>query len=246
MDDRLARFLAVSSPERYPRAARYDPSWRIENQMGSDCLCLVESLTRVLDLQLDWRVLDLGCGKALTSIFLAKEFGVQVWATDLWISAADNFKRIKEAGVADRVFPIRADARNLPYADGYFDAVIGVNSLQFYGTDDIYLRDHLIRLVDPGKRFGIIVPGWRREFEAVPESIAPDWGPALYNWHSAGWWRWHLEKTGLVEVELADGMDEGDGFGLFYSWERVIGDSELCRRDGGENVTFVRLVARKL
>ena len=30
------------------------------------------------------RVLDLGCGKGLSSIFLAKEFGVQVWAADLW------------------------------------------------------------------------------------------------------------------------------------------------------------------
>jgi len=38
------------------------------------------------------RVLDLGCGKALSSIFLAKEYGTQVWATDLWISATDNRK----------------------------------------------------------------------------------------------------------------------------------------------------------
>ena len=33
------------------------------------------------------KVLDLGCGKAMSSIFLAREFRVSVWATDLWIPA---------------------------------------------------------------------------------------------------------------------------------------------------------------
>ena len=51
------------------------------------------------------RVLDMGCGKALSSIFLAKEFGVQVWANDLWVTAADNWERIKEMGMEKQVFP---------------------------------------------------------------------------------------------------------------------------------------------
>ena len=57
------------------------------------------------------RVLDLGCGKAVISVFLAREFAVQVWATDLWISASDNSKRIADHGMSDGVFPIHADAR---------------------------------------------------------------------------------------------------------------------------------------
>ncbi len=36
------------------------------------------------------RVLDLGCGRASSSIFLCREFGVQVWAADLWFSASEN------------------------------------------------------------------------------------------------------------------------------------------------------------
>jgi len=38
---------------------------------------------QVLTLRPGMRVLDLGCGTALTSIFLAREYDVEVWATDL-------------------------------------------------------------------------------------------------------------------------------------------------------------------
>jgi len=53
------------------------------------------------------RVLDLGCGRAISSIFLHREFGVQVWATDLWYSVSENILRVRDAGVDDGVFPIR-------------------------------------------------------------------------------------------------------------------------------------------
>ena len=41
-----------------------------------------------MEIEPDTRVMDLGCGKTITSIFLAQEFHLQVWATDLWVSAA--------------------------------------------------------------------------------------------------------------------------------------------------------------
>jgi hypothetical protein len=57
-----------------------------------------------------------GCGNAVSSIFLAKEFGVQVWTTDLWIGASENWARVCEAGVEERVFPVHAEAHTLPFA----------------------------------------------------------------------------------------------------------------------------------
>lgn len=68
----------------YPRAAAHDPHWVLEHLDGPErALWLTEALTQVLDLRPGMRVLDMGCGMALSSIFLAKEFGVQVWANDL-------------------------------------------------------------------------------------------------------------------------------------------------------------------
>ena len=59
----------------------------------------MEWLTDALDLRPGIRVLDLGCGRACSSIFLRREFGVQVWAVDLWFSASANFQRIRDAEV---------------------------------------------------------------------------------------------------------------------------------------------------
>ena len=104
---------------RFPRSSKYHPEWVLANASGgANALWLTEWLTTTLDLQPGMRVLDLGCGRASSSIFLRREFGVQVWATDLWFSAAENIQRIGDAGVEDGVFPLHCDARSLPFAPG--------------------------------------------------------------------------------------------------------------------------------
>lgn len=50
-------------PSAFPRSARYDPEWVLENLMGPNGLWLVKSLSEVLELQPGMRVLDMGCGK---------------------------------------------------------------------------------------------------------------------------------------------------------------------------------------
>ena len=99
----MADLREVLAHRAYPRSNRYDPAWVIENQMGPNALWLVEALTQAMPIEPGAKVLDLGCGRAMTSIFLAKEFGARVWATDLWIPAEENERRIREAGVEDLV-----------------------------------------------------------------------------------------------------------------------------------------------
>lgn len=108
----------------FPRSNQYDPQWIINNQMGLNPLWLTEWLCEKIPLTPGMRVLDLGCGKGLSSIFLTKEYGVQVWAADLWIKPTENYERVQKAGVEDSVFPIHTDARSLPFPERYFDAII--------------------------------------------------------------------------------------------------------------------------
>src|ERR1700690_4006242 len=103
--------------DRFPLSAKYHPEWVVASASGgANPLWLAEYLAETLDLRPGMRVLDLGCGRAASSIFLHREFGVQVWAIDLWCDASENGTRIRDAGVEDGVFPLRADARSLPFA----------------------------------------------------------------------------------------------------------------------------------
>src|SRR5262249_5369796 len=114
---------------RFPRASRYNPDWVLGGVSGAaNPLWMTEWLAEAMDLRAVMRVLDLGWGRALSSVFMRREFGVQVWATDLWFSATENLQRVRDAGVEDGVFPIHADSRSLPFAEGFFDAVISIDS----------------------------------------------------------------------------------------------------------------------
>ena len=88
-------FALMERPE-FPRSCKYDPHWVIENRMGLNALWLTEWLCEEVRLEPGMRVLDLGGGKAMSSVFLVKEFDVHVWATDLWIPATENLKQIEQ------------------------------------------------------------------------------------------------------------------------------------------------------
>jgi SAM-dependent methyltransferase len=246
----LAREL-LQDP-RYPRTAKYDPQWLVRLDMGCPTFWLLESLCEVMDLQPGMRVLDLGCGKAGGAIFLAKEYDLQVWAVDPWIKPTENWQRIREAGVENQVFPLNADATRLPFAEEFFDVVIAINSLWYFASEDLYLRHRLINLVKPSGLFGVVLPGFYRDFEGdlpdeLPEYLKPYWAScALCAWHSADWWRRHWHKTEQVDILLADNFPGDEGYQTYLRWEQIIQYPEkLAEDDAGRNITFIRLVVQR-
>ncbi|MEP7347660.1 MAG: methyltransferase domain-containing protein, partial [Gemmatimonadaceae bacterium] len=235
--------------ERFPRASKYHPEWIIAGVSGgANSLWMTEWLAEALNLRPGMRVLDLGCGRAASSIFLAREFGVRVWATDLWFSASENEQRIRDAGVEGDVFAIHADARALPFATEFFDAVVSIDSFPYYGTDDLYLN-YLARFLKPEGRVGIAGAGLMQEIEGpVPEHLRAWWEPSLWCLHSPEWWRQHWEKTGILAVEQADAMS--DGWRLWLDWQHVIcpenvTELQAVEADRGRYLGYVRAVGRR-
>ncbi len=235
--------------QRFPRSSGYHPEWVTAGVSGAaNALWMTEWLAEALELRPGMRVLDLGCGRASSSIFLRREFGVQVWATDLWFSASENLQRIRDAGVEDGVFPIHADARALPFAAEFFDAIVSIDSFVYYGTDDLYLNS-LGRFVKPGGQVGIAGAGLVREIDGpLPDHLRDWWTPDLWCLHSAAWWRRHWERTGIMDIATADTMP--DGWQLWLDWHKVIApdnatEIQALEADRGSYLSYVRLVGRR-
>ena len=240
------RFLS----DRFPRSSKYNPDWMIASAgSGANTLWLVEWLTESLDLRPGMRVLDLGCGRAVSSIFLRREFGVEVWAADLWISPSENIQRIRDAGVDDGVFPLRVDARSLPFAADFFDAIIGIDSFIYFGSEDLYLYN-LARFIKPHGQIGIASAGLTQEIDGPPPDHLRAWWAQDLAWclHSADWWRRHWERTGIMAIERADTMP--DGWQRWLEWHTTAfpdnaAEIDAVRADAGNYLGYVRVVGRR-
>ena len=249
--------------ERFPRSNRYASNWVLQNEMGPNPLWLTELLSEKMVFEPGMRVLDLACGRALSSIFLAAEFGVEVWACDLWISPDDNWVRIRDAGVESSVVPMKAEAHDLPFAAGFFDAIVCIDAFFYFGTDDLYLS-YLSRFLSPDGQLGISQPGLARELNgAIPchldEPVGDGDGEAFWvpgvshSHHSVAWWRAHFERSTVFAVEHAEAVDSG--WEIWLDWETARNgrgltgypsDAPALRADGGEWLTLLTLVARRV
>lgn len=254
-----ARMRELLKNDRFPLSAKYDPEWVLKGWMGPNVLWLTEWLGEKMELKPGMRVLDMGCGKALSSVFLAKEYGVQVWANDLWISAAENWQRIREAGLEKQVYPVHAEAHSLPYAAEFFDAIVCVDAYQYFGTDDLYLK-YFQDFVRPGGKIGIVVPGLARDFDGpVPEHLTQPrqdgsvfWVDECWCCHTVEWWRNLWARTSLVDVEIAN--LQPDGWRHWLQYDKACDEAgtlifpsevETLEADAGRYLALIRMVGRK-
>jgi SAM-dependent methyltransferase len=235
--------------DRFPRASRYHPDWVLSAVSGgANPLWMTEWLAEGLNLQPGMRVLDLGCGRALSSIFLHREFGVQVWAADLWFSAAENLQRIEGAGAEGGVFPLHVDARDLPFAHEFFDAIVSIDSFLYYGTDEFYLN-YIAHFVKPGGQIGIAGAGLVREVEGeIPAHLLPWWtGEGCYL-KSADWWRRHWQHTGILDIETADTL--AGGWQFWLDWLQLVAPENTVeiatlQADQGQHLGYARAIGRR-
>ncbi len=236
----------------FPRASRYDTAWAEAHSLGENVLHFAESLCNVLPLRPGMRVLDLGCGHAISSIFLAREFGVTVWAVDRGIDPTANFERIAAMGCADRVFPLRVDVRALPLPHRYFDAAISLDSYLYFGTDERFLP-FLARHLKPGAYLGVVDACMSREIDSadeLPPEARAAWQVDWWGVHTIDWWRRHLEKTGLVRVLCAELLPESELIKQRYVDRYRHDPAEasfiaLMEAENGQLVGSYRLVAQR-
>lgn len=228
---------------------RYDTAFAKENMMGPSSLRIIEELAGSLELEKGMRVLDLGCGKGLASIYLADVFGVTVFATDLWIGATENYGRFKALGLEDRIIPIHAEAHDLPFAGEYFDVAVCVDAYHYFGAEKGYLAKHLAPLVKSGGQIAVAIPGLNREFTGgVPKGLQPYWVGDM-NIYTCRWWHDLWKDEARVKVEECREMEC-----CKEAWQDWLAcDNDIARRDigmmrdgGWDYFNLIAMVAKKL
>ena len=215
-----------------------------ENMMGPNAWILAEELTSDLPIKRGMRILDLGCGRGISSIFLAKKYEAEVFAVDLWISATENFARFQQMGVAQQTGPLQFDARQLPFAQSFFDAVVSIDSYHYFGNNNTYFKKILRPTLKKRAVVALAFPGMKNEIhENIPEEMKPLWDEeALQMWHSIDWWKpkfeTHLKDFNIAEMDcFSRAWDDWLACDNPYASE----DRSMIETDNGRFMNLIKL-----
>jgi SAM-dependent methyltransferase len=215
------------SPDRaaYPELQGYTRDEIYEDCMGGGALYLAARMARTLRASPGDMVLDLGCGKGATSIFLARRFGARVIAVDLWTDATFLHRKSSARGYRDRIVPLQLDVTGrLPFADEYFDAIFCMNSLSFYGGSVAFLQ-HLVRHLQRGGQIVVGMETFNAEFSAEERRHPPGvfnynlpppneqinvWEDDFSKMHSPPWWEDLFKESGLLRVDTCQELEDAE------------------------------------
>ncbi len=196
-------------------------------------------------------VCDLGSGQGLTSIFLAKEYGFTVYAADLWSDPEENRKFFDAEGISrTQIIPVKADAADLPFDRAFFDAVVSVDSYNYFGRDAHYLDDKLLPYIKSGGYIYIAIPGMKKDcHDHLPQELLLSWTPEQLEYmHDVEYWRDMVGRCRGADVLSVQEMESNEE--VWADWlaqenEYAVGDRKAMEAGGGKYLNFIAIVLRK-
>ncbi|WP_165062121.1 cyclopropane-fatty-acyl-phospholipid synthase family protein [Adlercreutzia sp. ZJ154] len=221
--------------------------------MGPNPLKLCEELLQEHEIPKDAVVLDLGSGTGITSCMLAREYGFITYAVDLWSDPGENMRFFEEMGLSNRqICPIKADAtQGLPFATEFFDAVISIDSYNYFGRDSAYLGEKLLPHVKHDGLLYFAIPGMVKDcHDNLPCELLLSWTPEQLEYmHDMDWWRTMIEPTCGVHIESISSLschDEAWADWLTCENEYAAGDRASMEAGAGKLLNSIGIVLRKL
>jgi cyclopropane fatty-acyl-phospholipid synthase-like methyltransferase len=174
-----------------------------ETMWGPNGIRQSEELASYFTITRDMRILDLGCGMGLSSLYLVQAHGAEVFATDLYADPTENYERFKSLGIADKIIPMILDASQpMPFAKRYFDLIFSVGSYNIFGDNEEMLPS-LASYVKKGGYIAVSFPGLKYDFGGnVPPEMQPFWSvpEVAKTVRGIEWWRELWSKAEGVEV----------------------------------------------
>ncbi|MCL2847296.1 MAG: methyltransferase domain-containing protein [Firmicutes bacterium] len=223
-----------------------------ETMWGPNSLRMAEELAAQLTITKDMRVLDLGCGLGLTSMYLVKEFGAQVFATDLWANPTENYERFESWGIADKAIPIQADAtKDNPFAKGYFDMLFCVGAYMHFGFVPKMLET-MASYVKKGGYIAIALQGLKKDFgKDIPKEMQPFWNKDVAEAiRSIDFWTQLWKSEAGLEIVSIKEMDCHK-----LAWDEYLAsrnpdkedekwDLDMMAAEGGKYYNTIQLIAK--
>ena len=223
-----------------------------EYLMGPNSLRLLDEMLRKYPLTLGSRVMDLGCGAGITSMFLAKEANVNVFATDLWIPAAQNARTFENWGIADKVIPIHADANDLPFAEEYFDAIVSIDAYHYFANKKGYMQEKILPYLKIGGALIVAVPGLKEKPMGEDYEIMMEWfegdKEAYETFQTREWWVNLIGKGDDFEIVMDFDLDcFNEAWNDWFASGHEYGtkDKGYFDRGLGKYLSFIGLVIRR-
>ncbi|PIQ45813.1 MAG: hypothetical protein COW04_05580, partial [Deltaproteobacteria bacterium CG12_big_fil_rev_8_21_14_0_65_43_10] len=127
----------------------------LENTLHPGGLKLTERLAGVAMLKPGCKVLEIGCGKGITALFLARNYGCSITGIDISpIQIALARERAKNENMVGKTSFITADCQELPLFTDLFDMVFSECSISLVQNKKRIL-DEIWRVLKPGGRLTI-------------------------------------------------------------------------------------------
>lgn len=121
---------------------------------------------------------DLGSGTGIASALLAREYGLDIYAVDLWSDPEENRTFFRKLGIDDTtIHPAKADAsQGLPFAPEFFECVVSIDPYNYYGRDPRYLDERLLPYASRGGTLYLAIPGMVHDcHDNLPECLLASW-----------------------------------------------------------------------
>ena len=187
----------------FPKTNHFNKKLVRSKIMGPNTLKLTEELLEGEPITPGAVVLDLGSGCGISSAMLAREYGLVTYAADLWSDPSENMRFLASLGLTNRqVVPIKADANDLPFAHGFFDAVVSVDSYNYFGREPEYLGCKLLPYLRHDGLILLAIPGMVRDcHDELPACLLASWTPEQLDYmHDMNWWHAIFEQTPGIEI----------------------------------------------
>ena len=235
----------------YIRSGKYQTHDLMKRIMGPNPLKLEEELLIGHKIKDGAVVCDLGSGQGLTSVFLAKEYGFKVYATDLWSDPCENARFFEMMGLCEeQIVPVKADATDLPFEKDFFDAVVSTDSYNYFGRDTHYLDDKLLPFIKSGGYIYITVPGMKKDcHDNLPQELLLSWTPEQLDYiHDIDYWANIVSACRNAEVISIKEMESNEecwNDWLMQENEYAVGDRKAMYAGGGKYLNFIAIVLKK-